>query len=83
MVAADRYQTATSRARKPLRIGLFLRRQTLISGKSLPNRYQPRPRALARRAFSASLRGCDIHRIERFFLYSAAFWLFSIVSATI
>ncbi|MEQ2621853.1 hypothetical protein AAAX56_13825, partial [Hominicoprocola fusiformis] len=49
----------------------------------LPNRYPPRLQALARRPFSAPLRGCDIHRIERFCLDSAEFCLFSIVFATI
>ena len=61
VVAADRYQTAT-RPFAPAnhcKIRLFSPRQTPVSGKSLPNRYPPRPRAIARRAFSAPLRGCD------------------------
>jgi len=85
VVAADRYQTATRpfAPANPCKISLFSPRQNPVFGKSLPNRYPPRPQALARRAFSAPLRGCDIHRIERFCVDSAEFFLFSIVSATI
>lgn len=61
MVAADRYQTATRpfAPANPCKISLFSPRQNPVFGKSLPNRYPPRPQALAQRAFSAPLRGCD------------------------